>query len=219
MKLQDLTNSGSEESSSTAFYVGLSDLMVLLLVFFLMLISMSKIDKGSFEKIRAGFTGSTKGTLVELAAQLQEIVEGQPGIPGVKVHLAEDGVRLDLDTGALFDSGSARLKPNAIDPLMPILTIIKDTGYTIDVEGHTDDAPMHRIFKIDGVPNFENNWSLSGRRASSVINVLLEDGFQGNRLRIVGYADTRPIQDVTGKQESELEAARALNRRVSLLIK
>ncbi|WP_141733338.1 OmpA/MotB family protein [Oligoflexus tunisiensis] len=218
MKLQEL-NSGAEENSTTAFYIGLSDLMVLLLVFFLMLISMSKIDKGSFEKIKAGFTGSTKGTLVELASQLKEIVEGQPGIPGVKVHLAEDGVRLDLDTGALFDSGSAKLKDNAIDPLMPILNIIKSTSYTIDVEGHTDDAPMHRIFKIDGIPNLENNWSLSGRRASSVINVLLEEGFDGSRLRIVGYADTRPIQEVSGIQDDDLEAARALNRRVSLLIK
>jgi chemotaxis protein MotB len=219
LKLQELRDNGNEESASTAFYIGLSDLMVLLLVFFLMLISMSKIDKGSFEKIRAGFTGSTKGTLVELATQLKELVEGQPGIPGVKVHLAEDGVRLDLDTGALFDSGSARLKPNAIDPLMPILKIIKDTQYTIDVEGHTDDAPMHRIFKIDGVPNIENNWSLSGRRASSVINVLLAEGFRGDRMRIVGYAETRPIQDYKGKQDAELEATRTLNRRVSLLIK
>lgn len=218
MKLQEL-NSSAEENSTTAFYIGLSDLMVLLLVFFLMLISMSKIDKGSFEKIRAGFTGSTKGTLVELAGKLQEIVEGQPGIPGVKVHLAEDGVRLDLDTGALFDSGSAKLKPNAIDPLMPLLQIIKNTSYTIDVEGHTDDAPMYRIFKIDGVPNLENNWSLSGRRASSLLNVLLEDGFEGSRMRVVGYADTRPIESVKGKQDDELEAARGLNRRVSLLIK
>ena len=69
MKLHEL-HSGGEENSTTAFYIGLSDLMVLLLVFFLMLVSMSKIDKGSFEKIRVGFTGSTKGTLVELAGHL-----------------------------------------------------------------------------------------------------------------------------------------------------
>lgn len=218
MKLRELEG-GNEESATTAFYIGLSDLMVLLLVFFLMLISMSKIDKGSFEKIKAGFTGSTKGTLVELAGQLKEIVEGQPGVPGVKVHLAEDGVRLDLDTGALFDSGSARLKPGALDPLRPLLQIVKNTKYTMDVEGHSDDAGLHRIFKIDGVPNLETNWSLSGRRASSVINFLLDEGFQGDRMRVVGYADTRPIQSPVGKQNEELEAARAQNRRVSLLIK
>lgn len=218
MKLQEL-GKHEEENSTTAFYIGLSDLMVLLLVFFLMLISMSKIDKGSFEKIKAGFTGSTKGTLVELASQLKEVIEGQPGIPGVNVHLAEDGVRLDLDTGALFDSGSASLKEGAIEPLMPVLDLIRNTQYSIDVEGHSDDARLHRIFKIDGVPNLETNWSLSGRRASSVINVLLDKGFEGGRMRVVGYAETRPIQNVDGKAGEELEAARAANRRVSLLIK
>src|SRR6476620_4572153 len=203
MKLHEL-NSQSEENSTTAFYIGLSDLMVLLLVFFLMLISMSKIDKGSFEKIKAGFTGSTKGTLVELAGQLKAIIEGQPGVPGVSVHLAEDGVRLDLDTGALFDSGSAKLKENALDPLLPILRLVMNTKYSIDVEGHSDDVPLHRTFKLDGVPNLETNWSLSGRRASSVINFLLENGFEGSRMRVVGYADTRPIQTIADKQDAEL---------------
>ncbi len=218
MRLRELDTS-AEENSMTAFYIGLSDLMVLLLVFFLMLISMSKIDKGSFEKIKTGFTGSTKGTLVELAGQLKDIIEGQPGVAGVRVHLAEDGVRLDLDSGALFDSGSATLKSAALDPLMPLLKIIKGTQYTIDVEGHSDDAPLHRIFRIEGVPNLETNWSLSGRRASSVINFLLDDGFEGARMRVVGYAETRPIQSTAGKTDADLEAARALNRRVSLLIK
>jgi len=218
MRLHDL-DINAEENSTTAFYIGLSDLMVLLLVFFLMLISMSKIDKGSFEKIKTGFTGSTKGTLVELAGQLKTIVDGQPGVPGVKVHMAEDGVRLDMDSGALFGSGSASLKENALDPLMPLLEIIKGTTYSIDIEGHSDDAPLHRIFKIDGVPNLETNWSLSGRRASSVINYLLDNGFEGARMRVVGYAETRPIQSTAGKSDADLEAARALNRRVSLLIK
>ncbi len=218
MKLQELSVD-HQENSMTAFYIGLSDLMVLLSVFFLMLISMSKIDKGSFEKIRTGFTGSTKGTLVELAVQLQEIVEGQPGVPGVKVHLADDGVRLDLDTGALFDSGSASIKPSALDPLLPLLKKIQDTSYTIDVEGHSDDQALHRVFKIDGEVNLETNWSLSGRRASSVINHLLDLGFQESRVRVVGYASTHPIQSVEGKKGDELTAARSVNRRVSLLVK
>ncbi|MFY7929862.1 MAG: OmpA/MotB family protein [Oligoflexus sp.] len=203
----------------TSFYIGLSDLMVLLLVFFLMLVSMSKIDKGSFEKIRTGFTGSTKGTLVELAGQLKQIVEGEPGVAGVKVHLAEDGVRMDLDTGALFDSGSAKLKPNALDPLLPLLQIIQRTEYMIDVEGHSDDVPLRKLYKIEDEANLETNWSLSGRRASSVINHLLELGFQERRVRLVGYASNHPIQSIDGMSGADLAAARSVNRRVSLLVK
>ncbi|MFW7381125.1 MAG: OmpA/MotB family protein [Oligoflexus sp.] len=218
MKLADLAE-GNQEESLTSFYISFSDLMVLLGVFFVMLLSMSRIDTGSFEKIRSGFTGSTKGTLVELSAQLKEIVEGVPGVPGVKVHMAEDGVRLDLDTGALFDTGSASLKPNALNPLLPILDMVKASKYTIDVEGHTDDVSLYRMYAIDGERVLETNWSLSGRRASSVIHHLLDVGFDQKRIRLVGYASTRPMNETRGKSGDQLQAARAENRRVSLLIK
>ncbi len=218
MKLVDLANQPDEESL-TSFYISFSDLMVLLGVFFVMLISMSKIDIGSFEKIKTSFSGDTEGTLIELAAELKEIVEGVPGVPGVTVHMAEDGVRLNLDTGTLFESGSAKLKPNSLDPLKPLLTSIEATAYTIDVEGHTDDVPLYRFYDLDGERNLETNWSLSGRRASAVIHFLLKFGIGKSRIRLVGYASTRPMTSLEGKEGDALQAARAENRRVSLLIK
>ena len=98
MKLEDL-NTSTDENSMTAFYIGLSDLMVLLLVFFLMLISMSKIDKGSFEKIRVGFTGSTKNTLVELAGQLVAAAGKTPVIvqPNAGSPRTDAGGKLSYD--------------------------------------------------------------------------------------------------------------------------
>lgn len=218
MKIADLS-SQHHENQMTSLYISFSDLMMLLLVFFLMILSMSKVDKGSFEAIRSGFTGSTKGTLVELAKDLQAIVKGDPGVPGVKVHLAQDGVRLDLDTGALFDTGSASLKAGALEPLLPLLEKIRLTSYTIDVEGHTDDVPLRRFYAIDSERNLETNWSLSGRRSSSVLHELLGLGFGEERLRVVGYASTRPTTSVDGKIGDQLNAARAENRRVSLLVK
>ena len=218
MKLSEL-GTNHHENQMTSLYISFSDLMMLLLVFFLMLLSMSKIDKGSYEAIRSGFTGSTKGTLVELAQDLSKMVNGDPGVPGVKVHLAQDGVRLDLDTGALFDTGSARLKPNALDPLMPLLEKIKGTSYAIEVEGHTDDVPLHRFYTVDSERDLETNWSLSGRRSSSVIHKLLDLGFAEGRLRLVGYASTRPLTVTEGKEGQALDAARSDNRRVSLLVR
>ena len=215
MKLSELAKA-HEEGDSNPFYISLSDLMTLLCVFFIMLISISKIDIGSFEQVRTGFTGSNKGTLVELAANLKTIVEKDPGIPGVKVRLAKDGVRLDLDTAALFDTGSAALKNNALAPLAPILKVLQKTKYSIDVEGHTDDVPLYH--KDKQKEEIETNWSLSGRRASSVVHHLLAFGFHEKMVRIVGYADTMPIADPTKKQGKDLEMARSENRRVSLLI-
>ena len=218
MKLSDL-KSQTDENTLTSYYISFSDLMVLLAVFFVMMISMSKVDTGSFEQIRSSFTGSTKGTLVELATQLNDIIKGVPGVPGVQVHLAKDGVRLDLDTGLLFNTGSAKLRKNALIPLKPLLMKIKPTRYSIDVEGHTDDVPLYRFFRVDKERHLETNWSLSGRRASSVIHHLLKSGFKPQRIRLVGYASNRPIVKVNNKKGRSLKKARAINRRVALLIK
>jgi len=196
------------------FYVSFGDLMVILCVFFVMLLTMSKVDIGSFEKVKSAMTGSTEGTLVELEGELREIIEGTPGIPGATVRLAEDGVRVDLDTGVLFATGSAVIRGDALDSLAPLFDTIKVTDYKIDIEGHTDDVPYYR--NDDG--EIETNWSLSGKRAGSVILHLRSRRFGAERLRAVGYADTQPVIAVNGLDGSELATARARNRRVSLLI-
>ena len=219
MNLAEVEDSLETADSNTAFYVSFSDLMVLLAVFFVMLLSMSKVDIGSFEKIKTSFTGSTAGTLIELAAELKEIVEGVPGVPGVKVEMAEDGVRLNLDSSTLFATGSASLKPENLLPLQPILDSIRNTSYQIDVEGHTDDVPLYRVVGSGDEKITETNWSLSGLRASSVIHFLLEQDIPKTRLRLVGYASTRPIAAIDSLDPEQLEAARSENRRVSLLIK
>ncbi len=214
MKLDQLTVDNNEEGLDV-FYISFGDLMVILCVFFVMLLTMSKIDIGSFEKVKSVMTGSTENTLVELAGSLKEIIEGTPGIPGATVQLAKDGVRVDLDTGVLFSPGSAIIKKAALKSFEPLLKKIRTTDYLIDIEGHSDDVPFYRY--NDG--EIETNWSLSGKRASSVILHLNKLGFSSRRLRAVGYAHTRPIVDVRGKKESQLEKARSRNRRVSLLIR
>lgn len=219
MNWQQLEANAVSEDTNTSFYVSFSDLMVLLAVFFVMLLTMSKIDVGSFEKIKTTFSGSTEGTLIELAKELKEIVEGVPGVPGVKVEMAEDGVRLNLDSGTLFATGSASLKPETLQPLDPILDTLRSTDYTIDVEGHTDDVPLYRVVKNGDDKIVETNWSLSGLRASSVIHFLLDKDIPKKRLRLVGYGSTRPAKSFEGKEGEALEAARTENRRVSLLIK
>lgn len=213
MRLDEL-RPAHEEDGTTGFYISFSDLMVLLTVFFLMLVSISKIEIGAFEKVATSFSGSTKGTLVELAGKLKLIVEKDPGVPGVKVSMADDGVRLDLDTAALFDTASAELKPNALNPIAPVLREILATGYVIDIEGHSDDRALYR--KVG--KEVETNWSLSGRRASSVTHHLLKFGFRPSRLRIVGYAANKPKVPIKGKKGALLEEARSENRRVSLLV-
>ena len=214
MRLESLKDQ-YEEDRTNPFYISLSDLMILLCVFFAMLVSMSKIEIGSFEKLRSSFSGSNKNTLVELAEKLDAIVNEEPGIPGVAVEMAADGVRLDLDTAALFETGRAVLRPQALNPIVPLLNEVLVTKYRIDVEGHTDDRPYWRRRRDE----LDTNWSLSGRRASSVVHYLLEHGFEQERLRIVGYASNRPKIAIKNLGQQALQRARKENRRVSLLIR
>ncbi|NVJ61940.1 MAG: OmpA family protein [Gammaproteobacteria bacterium] len=214
MNLDQLVEENNEEGLD-AFYISFGDLMVILCVFLVMLLTMSKIEVGSFEKIKSVLTGSKENTLVELSESLQEIIEGTPGVPGASVRIDKDGVRVDLDTSILFDQGSANIKRSALQSIDPILQRIKTTDYQVDVEGHSDDVPYYRI--IDG--ETLTNWSLSGKRASSMILHLLDMGFSSRRLRVVGYAHTQPVVEIKGLRGQALEEARARNRRVALLIR
>ncbi|MDE3269155.1 MAG: OmpA family protein [Pseudomonadota bacterium] len=211
MKLSDLQNLG-KENQGNAFYLSFSDLMVLLCVFFIMLISISKIDTFPFEQIKTTLTGSSKDTLVALAEKLQTLAKDK----GVAVHLDKDGIRLNLEVAALFETASARLKRHALRRIHPLLQEIRRSKYNIDVEGHTDDRSFYAV-STDG--DIETNWSLSGKRASTVVRYLMRLGFNKKRLRVVGYASNKPISDIANKTGLKLAQARAQNRRVSLLVR
>ena len=214
MRLQELENQNQDEGLD-AFYISFGDLMVILCVFFVMLLSMSKIETGSFEKVKQAITGSTENTLVALHQELKDTIHGVPGVPGASVILAEEGVRVDLDTRILFAPGEAIIDPEALIAIDRVLQQILATEYRVDIEGHSDDVAYYQV--VNGEVN--TNWTLSGKRAGSMVLHMLKMGFPKQRLRTVGYADTRPVIDPEGKQGEALAEARERNRRVSLLVR
>lgn len=211
MRMAELINREPEELGSSSFYMSFGDLMVILCCFFVLIHSISKVDVGSFERVRTELTGVSTDSLVELADDLKEIADG---IKDVNISYDSDGVRINMETTALFEVSSAIVRKDGLVPLKPILLRVKGTKYILDVEGHTDDQGLYR-YRDDLL---ETNWSLSGLRASSVAHHLLEIGFAEERIRIVGYAATRPKVSIKGKDGDDLDRARAANRRVSILV-
>lgn len=197
---------------SNVMIISYADLMTTVAVFFVMLLSMSDIRTGKFDQLRSGFSGNNSGTLVELAQDLNRIVGKSEG---VSIYVADDGVRMDLDSAALFDTGKAVLRDNSLGRLDPVFRRLLKTSYRLDIEGHTDDRGFYERFGEE----IATNWSLSGRRASSVALYLLDFGFDESRLRIVGYAANRPKFTVDGLRGSRLDAARSGNRRVTILVR
>ncbi len=112
-----------------------------------------------------------------------------------------------LTDDLLFASGKADLEARAGSLLNEIGALLNiDETHPIDVEGNTDDVPIHSS-------QFPSNWELSTARASTVVRYLISRGVSASRLTATGNADQRPVA-------SEATAAgRALNRRVEIVLR
>ncbi|MDJ0847851.1 MAG: flagellar motor protein MotB [Myxococcota bacterium] len=123
----------------------------------------------------------------------------------VEVEPARRGVVVRVKGQLLFDSGSARLRAEALVFMDEIARMAKLFPYGISIEGHTDDVPI-------STPEFPTNWHLSAGRAISSLRYLVDVGeVDASRLSAAGFADTRPLvaNDSTGN--------RSTNRRVEFV--
>ena len=121
------------------------------------------------------------------------------------------GDRFIFETELLFDSASADLQASGKEKLSEIGLKLKETtvdipsdiDWIIMVEGHTDIRPIQTA-------KFPSNWELSTARANSVLKLLLEIGFNPNRLAAAGYGEFYPIS------EGETDIDFQQNRRIEL---
>lgn len=123
----------------------------------------------------------------------------------VQVMQNNRGVRIDINDSVLFTAGSADIASAAVDLLNEIATILNTNQRLIQVEGHTDNTPIHNQM-------FYSNWELSAVRATTVVRLLNQAGVIEKRLSAIGYGDTQPLSS------SDTEFGRAKNRRVSIMI-
>jgi chemotaxis protein MotB len=107
----------------------------------------------------------------------------------------------------LFASGQATLSGRATGLLEEVGGLLNiDQTHPIDVEGNTDNVPIHSS-------TFPSNWELSTARASTVVRFLIGRGVSPHRLSATGNADQRPfVSDLTA-------GGRARNRRVEIVLR
>lgn len=124
-----------------------------------------------------------------------------------KVHISQNnrGLRIDINDSVLFASGSAQLAGTAKAVLNEIATLLLENHHAIQVEGHTDNTPIHNAL-------FYSNWELSAVRASSVVRMFSSMGIIDTRLSALGFGSSQPVSDNT------TEAGRAKNRHVSIMV-
>ena len=124
----------------------------------------------------------------------------------VEVVVNERSVSFRVNSEILFDSSQADLSRPGLSVLRNIVAVLADTDHDVTVEGHTDSVPVRRNVR------YPSNWELSSSRAGSVVRYLQANGIDKTRLKAIGYADARPIDD------NNTPDGRARNRRVELII-
>ena len=124
----------------------------------------------------------------------------------VTLVLDERGLLIRLLDATLFDSGKAEIKDEAKYIIEKISDVIKESGKSIRIEGHTDNVPIN-------TGKYPSNWELSTARAVNVLKYLIElKDIEPWRLSAVGYGEYHPIDTndaVDGRQK---------NRRVDIMI-
>jgi len=212
-----------------AYMTSYSDLMSLLLCFFVLLFALSSLDPGKFDLAASSFQQAFNGVLTSLptvpihqevirprlggdaqnkriaadaAARLREVAERENLQDAIKVQVTDSGIAVQLSDRVSFASGSDRLLPDFTVILEELVRMANDIpGREIRIEGHTDNVPIRTA-------RFPSNWELSAARAVAVLRYLYTSGVDPARLSAVGYGEFRPIAS------NETDAGRRENRRI-----
>jgi chemotaxis protein MotB len=206
-----------------------SDMVTLLLTFFVLMLSMAEMDKVKFEQavgsLRGAFGIVQSKTIRDQKSEI--IVPGLVSIPYdmvqrvykqvitniEKLELDRD-IEVVMDRGAmvlrvtekiLFAPGSSSLKKEAEPVLRKVAELISPLPFDVRIEGHTDNTPH--------VGSMQANWDLSALRAIAVLKYFAENKLLSlDLLSAVGYGEQRPLVPNDSIEN------RALNRRVEIVL-
>ncbi len=111
-----------------------------------------------------------------------------------------------IGSGA-FRSGQVEISDDLINTVQVIVKdIVASPDHRVVIEGHTDNLPI----RSSPGRRYINNMELSFLRAKAVASILIKNGISPERISVVGYGDSRPIDS------NETAAGRINNRRVEV---
>ncbi len=219
------------EEGAPLWMVTFSDMMTLLLAFFILLFSFSVIDQHRFEEVMAsmrvtflGAEGVLEGAIEPAETELDDIeretisemaityeairdyIQEEELEEVMTVRLEERGVVLEIADALLFDSKKADLRPESLEALSYVADALGRINNQIIIEGHTDNLPINTFL-------FPSNWELSVGRAVAVARYLIEaKGLEPTRFMAVGFGEFHPVASNLTVE------GRGKNRRVNIVI-
>jgi chemotaxis protein MotB len=197
--------------------ITLSDVLSLLLVFFVVFTFMSRSSKATASKEPVHKAAETAAARIQDDAALSQkkmVDEMSVTIKklelenDVSVHAVDREIVITLKEKVTFRPGEAEALKSSEPILDDIARIIRQhPSFQVDIEGHTDNVPIR-------TQRYPSNWELSVARATSVLKYFInQHGIDSSRLSIKGNAEKKPLVGNNTPDD------RAKNRRVEIRLK
>jgi chemotaxis protein MotB len=209
------------EANMDEWLLTYSDMITLLMAFFLVLISISHPDMALFEQLKSGLRSEimkeekVQTPLAEIKKDLDSLLVTERAANKVSIDLGKDGITMEFASELLYNAGSADVSKEADAMIEKVAQAVKQVDYypfKLEVEGHTDNVPI-------STARFPSNWELSSSRATNIVKMLIQNDLDPNRLKAAGYADTRPIvPNIDSLSGAFIPENQARNRRILMHI-
>ncbi len=219
-----------------AWMITFSDLVTLLMTFFIVLVSMASLTDVYKRKVALGSVSGTFGTgapgLDDLTtADVQDRVDPGPinlfkDLSPVKERLWQEPdtdlrfesnrfvQRLSMDADALFAPGSAELTDKGRGLLDRVRPVVAGSSYPLGLTGHAgeglDEFGPDFLQRPQGAVDF--SWELSLARVMVVYRYFLESGIDAQKLRVEAFGRFRP------RVGAGVRDGRQSNRRVEITL-
>jgi flagellar motor protein MotB len=154
-------------------------------------------------------TARATADLTRVSEKLASALQDELKRGTVVLEQRGDKLTLALSSGELFAKGRVTMTSTGTSLVKRIgVALRKFRPQSVEVAGHTDSTPV----KYDSRRPFKDNSELSRARAEHAGKALIKGGLGADRVRTVGYADSRPIAS------NDTEEGRSKNRRVEIVV-
>lgn len=224
------SNAATQEESSVGWILIFTDMVALLLSFFVMLFSMSAVPVNEWETTidileealnltseeekdptedynissvlleRARTNVNYLLPIIEPKIKQDEIIKDSP------IILLDDRIVISLSGDLLFASGKAELTEKGRKALFNLGGVLRNIRNTIGVYGYSEDEKFDR-------DKYSSDWELSLARAVSVANELKRAGYMEEILSF-GYGGARSFRLANVSKDRR----QSLSRRVDIVI-
>jgi chemotaxis protein MotB len=129
---------------------------------------------------------------------------------GLTVHEKDGKVYVSMENKLLFQTGSWAVNAEGKTAVVEVGKVLaQNPDLSILIEGHTDDDKI--TGNLGG--GIENNWDLSTKRATAIVNILSENkGVNKQNLTAAGRGEFAPLMS------NETAEGKAKNRRIEIIL-